>query len=84
MTIRASISTWRIGVSIWRMILRTSSSRDAVSCTNRILVRGSTNATPRSDRIEPWPPVVAVWPAPAPNCCCRLVEMMFWRSDALM
>ena len=74
---RASISTCRIGMSICRMILRTSSSRAAVSCTNRMLVRGSTIATPRFERIEPWPPVVAVCPAPAPNCCCRLVVIRF-------
>ena len=55
------------------MILRTSSSREAVSCTNRMFERGSTIATPRLDRNEPWPPVVAVCPAPAPNFCCVLV-----------
>ena len=45
--------------SIWRMIRRTSSSRAGVSCTKRMLDRGSSVATPRRDRIDPCPPCVA-------------------------
>ncbi len=41
-------------------------------------------ATPRLEMIEPWPPVVAVCPAPAPSACCRLLVMRLRMSCALM
>ena len=59
-TMRASITTWRIAVSICRMILRISSRLDGMSCTKRMFDRGSTIATPRFEMNDPWPPVVAV------------------------
>ncbi|MNC91840.1 hypothetical protein D3C83_81690 [compost metagenome] len=51
-TMRASIITWRTGTSILASSLRTSSSRAGVSCTNSVLVRASTTALPRLERMR--------------------------------
>ena len=49
---RDSIITWRTGMSTCWISLRTSSSRAGVSCTNSVLVRASTTALPRLDRMR--------------------------------
>ncbi|MNH41288.1 hypothetical protein D3C79_1027570 [compost metagenome] len=56
---RASICTWRTGMSSVANRFLTSSSLVDVSVTNSWLVRGSAIAEPRSDRkrvVEPVPP----------------------------
>ena len=64
-TMRASIITWRTGMSMVAIILRTASSRDGMSCTNRMLVRGSATTLPRLEMIGmlvPPPPPAATPP----------------------
>ena len=52
MTMRASMSTWRTGMSSVATRRRTSASRSAVSCSSRVLVRSSTATLPRGDSSE--------------------------------
>ena len=49
---RASISTWRTGMSICAIIWRTSSRRDGVSITNSLFERMSASALPRLDSTD--------------------------------
>ena len=48
---RASMITWRTATSILAMSFLTSSSRLGTSCTKSVLVRVSTTALPRLERI---------------------------------
>ena len=48
-TMRASICTWRIGMSSVPTRRRMSSRRSAESCSSRVLVRSSTETVPRLD-----------------------------------
>ena len=50
---RASISTWRTGMSILAIIACTSSSLDGMSVTKSWLVRCSKMTLPRGDRMRP-------------------------------
>ena len=50
---RASISTWRTGMSILAMIACTSSSFDGMSVTKIWLVRCSKSTLPRGERMRP-------------------------------
>ena len=51
-TIRASISTWRTGMSMRWIRRRTSSRRAGVSWTNSLFVRASTTTLPRFDSMR--------------------------------
>jgi hypothetical protein len=51
-TMRASIMTWRTATSMRAIRRRISSRRLGTSCTNSVLVRASTTALPRLDRMR--------------------------------
>ncbi len=74
---RASISTWRTGMSILAIIACTSSSFDGMSVTNSWLVRCSNSTLPRGDRMRPvFCPVASAIDCPTMAEPTRLLAMV--------
>ena len=66
---RASISTWRTGMSILAIIAWISSSFDGMSVTNSWLVRCSKMTLPRGDRMRP-----LFWPVALSTACATSAD----------
>ena len=78
-TMRASICTWRIGISSVPTRRRMSSRRSAESCSSSVLVRSSTDTVPRLDSRPPSPPCVLI--SAARSVGLRVVDLQIFRTQ---